>query len=122
MNQQVTLTVSENVWLYAKAVASRNKLRIDEVLSDWLEKVSNEIDVEKLSDSEVLALAELQMSPSQQILMDELQEENGEGALTIDERKQFDSLMEIYEDALLRKAQAFRVAVERGLMPPLSSE
>lgn len=122
MNQQITLTVSDNVWLYAKAVATRNKRQIEEVLSDWLEKISSEIDVEKLSDSEVLALAELQMSPSQQILVDELQEKNGEGALTIDERKQFDSLMEIYEDALLRKAQAFRVAVERGLMPPLSSE
>jgi len=30
--------------------------------------------------------------------------------------------MEIYEDALLRKAQALRVAVERGLIAPLASE
>jgi hypothetical protein len=62
------------------------------------------------------------MSPSQQTLMDEFQEKNGEGALTNDERRQFNALMENYEDALLRKAQAFRVAVERGLIPPLSSE
>ena len=122
MNQQITLTVSDNVWLYAKAVATQNKQRIEEVLSDWLERVSSEIEVEKLSDAEVLALTELQMSPSQQTLMDEFQEKNGEGQLTNDEKKQFDALMEIYEDALLRKAQAFRVAVERGLIPPLSSE
>lgn len=122
MNQQITLTVSDNVWLYAKAVATQNKQRIEEVLSDWLERVSSEIEVEKLSDAEVLALTEIQMSPSQQTLMDEFQEKNGEGQLTNDEKKQFDALMGIYEDALLRKAQAFRVAVERGLIPPLSSE
>ncbi|MDQ3088219.1 MAG: hypothetical protein M3Q78_06425 [Acidobacteriota bacterium] len=122
MNQQITLTVSDNVLFSAKAVATRNKRRIEEVLSEWLEKVSSEVAVEKLSDSEVLALTELQMSPTQQKLMDEFQEKNGEGALTNDERRQFDALMEIYEDALLRKAQALRVAVERGLIAPLASE
>lgn len=122
MNQQITLTVSDNVLFSAKAVATRNKRRIEEVLSEWLEKVSSEVAVEKLSDSEVLALTELQMSPTQQKLMDEFQEKNGEGALTNDERRQFDALMEIYEDALLRKSQALRVAVERGLIAPLSSE
>ncbi len=122
MNQQITLTVSDNVLFSAKAVATRNKWRIEEVLSEWLEKVSSEVAVEKLSDSEVLALTELQMSPTQQKLMDEFQEKNGEGALTNDERRQFDALMEIYEDALLRKAQALRVAVERGLIAPLASE
>jgi len=122
MNQQITLTVSDNVLFSAKAVATRNKRRIEEVLSEWLEKVSSEVAVEKLSDSEVLALTELQISPTQQKLMDEFQEKNGEGALTNDERRQFDALMEIYEDALLRKAQALRVAVERGLIAPLASE
>ena len=122
MNQQITLQVSENVWLYAKAVATRNKQQIEEVLSDWLEKVSSEIDVEKLSDSEVLALSELQLSPAQQKLMNDYQEKNGEGQLTNDEKIQFDALMEVYEDALLRKSQALRVAVERGLIPPLSAE
>ena len=122
MNQQITLTVSDNVLFSAKAVATRNKRRIEEVLSEWLEKVSSEVAVEKLSDSEVLALTELQMSPTQQKIMDEFQEKNGEGALTNDERRQFDALMEIYEDALLRKAQALRVAVERGLIAPLASE
>lgn len=122
MNQQITLTVSDNVWLYAKAVAAQKKQRIEEVLSDWLEKVSSEIDVEKLSDAEVIALAELKMPVEQQKLLDEFQEKNGEGALTNDEKRRFDALMEIYEDALLKKSQALRVAVERGLIPPISAE
>ena len=122
MNQQITLTVSDNVWFYAKAVASQNKQRIEEVLSGWLEKVSSEIDVESLSDSEVIALAELKMAPKQQKILHNLLEKNGEGELTSVEKKQLDAMMEVYEDALLRKAQALRVGVQRGLIPPLSSE
>jgi hypothetical protein len=122
MNQQITLTVSENAWFYAKAVANRSKQRVEDVLSDWLEKGSSEIDVEKLSDVEVLALAELKMPPKQQKQLHKLLDKNGEGELTIVEKKQLDEMMEVYEDALLRKAQAMRVAVERGLMKPLSAE
>lgn len=122
MNQQITLTVSDNVWLYAKAVATQNKQRIEEVLSDWLEKVSSEIDVEKLSDAEVIALAELKMPAKQQKVLHKLMEKNGEGELTNVEKKELDAMMEIYEEATLRKSQALRVAVERGLIPPLSCE
>ena len=122
MNQQITLTVSENVWLYAKAVASRNKQRAEEVLSDWLEKVSSEVEIEKFSDAKILALANLQLPESQQETLHELLEKNGEGELTALEKKYLDDLMEVYNDALLTKAQAMRVAVKRGLIEPLSSE
>lgn len=121
MNQEITLKVSDNVWLYAKAVATQKKQRIEEVLSDWLEKVSSEIDVEKFSDDEVLALSELEMPTEQQESLHELLDKNGEGELTKEESKQLDAMMEIYNQALLRKAQASRVAVERGLIEPLSS-
>jgi ribosomal protein S9 len=43
-----------------------------------------------------------------------------EGALTADERGQLDTLMEIYRRGMVRKAQALKVAVARGLQPPLS--
>lgn len=122
MNQQITLTVSDNVWLYAKAVATQKKQRIEEVLSDWLERVSSEIDVEKFSDSEILALAEMKMSAEQQKILHELLEKNGEGKLSNTEKKELDEMMELYEVAILRKSQALRVAVERGLMKPLSSK
>lgn len=122
MNQQITLTVSDNVMFYAKVVAKQNKRRVEEVLSDLLEKISSEINVEQLADSEVLALADLKMSAEQQEILHNLLDKNGEGKLTKAEKKQLDAMMEIYDDALLRKAQAMRVAVERGLMPPLSAE
>lgn len=122
MNQEVTLQISDSVWHYAKNVAKKSKRRIEEVLADWLEKVSNEIEVEKLSDAEVIALAELKMSAKQQKVLHKLLEKNGEGELTTAEKKQLDLMMEDYEIALLRKSQAMRVAVERGLMKPLSAE
>jgi hypothetical protein len=122
MNQEVTLQVSDNIWHYAKSVAKKSKRRIEEVLSDWLEKGSNEIEVEKLSDTEVIALAELKMPVKQQKVLHKLLAKNGEGELTTEEKKQLDEMMEDYEIALLRKSQALCVAVERGLMKPLSSE
>ena len=122
MNQQITLTVSDNVWLYAKTVASRNKRRIDEVLSDWLEEATNDVEIEKFSDAKILTLANLQLPESQQETLHELLEKNGEGELTSLEKKYLDELMEVYNDALLTKAKALRIAVERGLIDPLSSE
>ena len=122
MNQQITLTVSDNVLFYAKTVATRNKRRIEEVLSDWLEKVSGEVEIEKFSDVKILALANLQLPESQQETLHELLEKNGEGELTALEKKYLDELMEVYNDALLTKAKATRIAVERGLIEPLSSE
>ena len=121
MNQQVTLTVSDNVWFYAKSLAMQNKRRIEDVMSDWLDKMSSEVEVEKLSDAKILALANLQLPESQQETLHELLEKNGEGELTKLERKYLDELMEIHDDALLTKAKAMRIAVERGLMKPLSA-
>lgn len=40
---------------------------------------------------------------------------NREDALNEEERRQLDELMRIYEHGLLRKSQALRVAVQRGL-------
>ncbi len=122
MNQQITLTVSDNVWLYAKTVASQKKRRIDEVLSDWLEKATDDVEIEKFSDPKILALANLQLPESQQETLGELLEKNGEGELTALEKKYLDELMEVYNDALLTKAKAMRIAVERGLIESLSSE
>jgi hypothetical protein len=122
MNQEITLQVSENTWHYAKAVASQSKKKIEEVLSGWVEKISTEIDVENLSDSEVLALAKLKMPLKQQKVLHNLLKKNGEGKLTNSEKTQLDVMMEEYESATLRKAQAMSVAVQRGLMKPMSSK
>jgi hypothetical protein len=77
--------------------------------------------VEELSDTEVLALTELQLTVEQQTLLRNLLVHNREGTLDTEGRRQLDTLMHIYEHGLLRKAQALRVAVQRGLRVPLEA-
>lgn len=120
MNQQITLTVSENVWLYAKAVASRNKRQIEEVMSDWLESVYQEKFTDKLSDKEILASTKFKISPSEQERLSELLFKNREAGLNREEQTELDLMLEITERNMLRKSEALRIAVERGLIEPLS--
>ncbi len=107
--------------LYRGLAVWGNKKR-DRFISSLFQKNADEVKIEKLSNANILALANLQLAESQQETLHELLEKNSEGDLTNLERKYLDDLMEVYNDALLTKAKAMRVAVERGLMPPLSSE
>jgi hypothetical protein len=43
-----------------------------------------------------------------------------EGTLNDTERHQLDHLMDVYRRGMVRKAQALKVAVDRGLQQPLS--
>jgi len=84
-------------------------------------KVSvNDIPVESLSDDEVLALSEMKFSDEQDAALSDLLARQRENQLDSEGRRQLNELMRTYERGLLRKAQALRVAVERGLREPLS--
>lgn len=73
-----------------------------------------------LSDQEVIALADLRLAPKDDKRLSELLELNGEGALTNKQRRELDALMQIHNDALLRKSAGLAEAVRRGLRQPLS--
>jgi hypothetical protein len=120
MNQQITLEVSEKVMRQAAMLASYKKRRVEDVLSDLLESAVSETSVEQMSDSDVLALTKLFMSAEQQELLSDLLFKKRERVITTEEHKQLDELMKVYEQCLLQKAEAFRVAVQRGLIPALS--
>jgi hypothetical protein len=119
MSEQITINVSNQVLHHASQVAEQTNRRVEDVLAEWLERVINEIPVEMLSDEEVLALTELRLTPEQQISLDALLIQNREGMIDSDGRRRLDELMHTYEQGLLRKAQALRVAVQRGLREPL---
>ena len=119
MSTYITIEVSDQVVRHAAQVAVRTQRRIEEVLADWLESVVTERPVHELPDEEVLALTELQLTPQQQAALSDLLARNRENQLDLEGKRQLDQLMRIYEHGLLRKAQALRVAVERGLMAPL---
>ena len=119
MSREITIEVSDEVARQASRVAEQTSRRVEEVLSGWLESVITEMPVDGLSDQDVMALAELSLPPNQQTLLSSLLSKNSEEALDQQERSQLDQLMRLYEHGLLRKSQALRVAVQRGLRPPL---
>lgn len=121
MSEQITIKVSDQVVRHAATVASQTQRRIEDVLAEWLESVVNELPVGALSDSEVLGLTELQLSDERQGALSELLERNRENGLDEQDRRHLDELMRVYEHGLLRKSQALRVAVQRGLLEPLQA-
>ena len=119
MSEQITLQVSDRVVNQATHVATQTQQRVEEVLASWLERAVTEMPVEALSNEEVLALTEIQLTAEQQLAFSSLLAQNQDGTLDDPGRRQLDELMRIYEHGLLRKAQALRVAVQRGLREPL---
>lgn len=121
MNQEVTIKISEQVWQRASFLAKQKHRKIEKVIEDLLEETVSEIKVEELSDEEVLTLAQLQFNEKQQKNFSSLLKKNRENLLTGKEKLQLDELTRDYESGLLRKSQALRVAVGRGLLAPLES-
>ena len=119
MSQAITIPVPDHVARVAAQVAERSQRSIEDVLAEWLDRISSDIPVELLPDEEVLALTELQLGDEEQAIFSSLLEKNREGALSAAEQLQLDEMMRVYEHGLLRKAQALRVAVQRGLREPL---
>ncbi|MCY7272755.1 MAG: hypothetical protein LH702_03140, partial [Phormidesmis sp. CAN_BIN44] len=68
----------------------------------------------------VLALTELQMEPEQDARLSKLLDRQQAGILVEDERLELQTLMQIYQEGLLRKATALSGAVKRGLIEPLN--
>ncbi len=121
MSQQITVKVSDEVVRQASQIATHSKRRVEDVLAAWLEAAANELPVGELPDDEVRRLSEMQLSQEQQSALSDLLALNSEGKLDTARQRQLDELMRLYEDGLLRKSQALRVAVQRGLIPPLTS-
>jgi hypothetical protein len=77
--------------------------------------------VKSLSDSEVIAISELQMESEQDLRLSQLLDEQQAGTLTEAERPELWTLMQVYQTLLVKKAVALREAVSRGLTEPLSA-
>jgi hypothetical protein len=120
MRQTVTLEVSDEAVRRAREVASRMRRRVEDVLAEWIDRAVAEPPVESLSDEQLLALCDLQMTSTEQEELSALLGQQSEGKLDERGRARLDALMQVYRTGLVRKAQALRLAVARGLRPPLS--
>jgi hypothetical protein len=117
--ERVLLTVPGELMRRAERIAQRTRRSVEAVLNEWLDRAAAELPIEALDDAELLALCDLELSPSEQEELSSLLEGNREGRLEEAERTRLDELMHVYDRHLLRKSQALREAVARGLREPL---
>ncbi len=124
----ITLTLQDDVYRRAAQFAQLANLKVNDVLSDVIElsllppnpQPSAVKPVSELSDKEVLKLTELQMAPAQDRRLSRLLDRQQAGKLKAEEGVELLTLMQVYQDGLLRKAQALAEAVRRGLLEPLT--
>ncbi|MBS1807992.1 MAG: hypothetical protein JST84_07355 [Acidobacteria bacterium] len=120
MSELVTLNLPDQVVRVAATIANRKRQALEEVLVEMLTTTAAETPIESLPDDEVLALSEMMMPKEQSDRLSELLAQQRENQLDGEDRKQLSQLMWFYEKGLLRKSQALREAVERGLREPLA--
>jgi hypothetical protein len=122
MSEPFLLEIPEAIVRQAQAIAEHSGRSLTDVLTEWLIQRADEPPVEMLPDEQVLALSEGYLPEEQQAELSELLALNREGQLDETTRHRLDELMALYRRGLVRKAQAMRVAVERGLRPRLDEE
>ena len=120
MTEKVTVELPEELIQQVQTVANRTHRSFDEVLAEWIRLAGSEPALELLSDEELLAVSDGQLEASLQEILSDLLERNQEGAIDGVERLRLDDLMRTYRAGLVRKAQALKLAIHRGLRPRLS--
>jgi hypothetical protein len=127
MSNQVTLTLSDQLYEQARRWAAITQRDLSDTIADALAvalppmPTAPELEkpVSSLSDAEVLALSTAQMNPSQGRRLSALLEKQREGVLAEGERPELLALMQVYSRLWIRQSQALAEAVQRGLRKPL---
>ena len=127
MSARVEITLPDEVYRRAERLAQLINRDVADILADTvalaLPPFSSQPEaarpVTELSDEEVLALTELQLEAHQDRRLSTLLDRQQAGKLSDAERSELLALMQLYQEGLLRKAQALHEAVRRGLRQPL---
>jgi hypothetical protein len=125
MSTKVTLNLPDETYRKAENLAQLTGRDINEILTETLDislqsfnAISpKNISVAELNDADLLAVADSQMDSKQDSRFKALMQRQSE--LAPDERNEYLALMQVYQEGLLRKAQALNEAVRRGLRKPL---
>ncbi|SRR5258708_3178164 len=128
MSTQITLTLPDETYRRAAHLARLTGRTVADVLADTIDislqplgtALVSSKPVSELSDEEVLSAADAQMEPVQDQRFSALLDRQQAGKLAGDERPELLALMQVYQEGLLRKAQALNEAVRRGLRNPLA--
>ena len=127
MATRIVVTLQDEVYRRVERLAQLTSRDVADLLADTIALALPPLDVPtgsvravtSLSDEEVLALTELQMVPEQDRRLSALLQKQQEEALSAPERAELFALMQVYQEGILRQAQALREAVWRGLRAPL---
>jgi hypothetical protein len=127
MGAQITVTLPEGVLRRAELWAQRTGRPVEDLLAEtiaWsLEPLghpgASERPIAAWPDEEVLAAADADMPAAADEQLSQLLGRQQAGVLSNAERADLAALMQIYQEGLLRKAQALREAVRRNLREPL---
>lgn len=130
MGAQITLSLPADVLENAELWASRAGRPLADFLADTLEQSLRPLGpppdadrpIATWTNEEVLAAADAMMPPEEDSRLSELLYRQQAGQLAGAERGELDALMQVYRHGLLRKARAWREAVQRGLREPLRHE
>jgi hypothetical protein len=121
MGEKVTLVLPDDVARQARAAAAELHRPLEEVLVDWIGRAAGEPPVESLPDARILALCDAEMDGAQQAELSDLLDSQREGRLTAQDNERLEALLDVYRRGLVRKAQAWKTAVQRGLKPALQA-
>jgi hypothetical protein len=73
-----------------------------------------------LTDTEVLALCEMEMGIAQGQQLSQLLTKQGEGVISVQESREMLALTQLYQRLWMKQAEALAEAVQRGLREPLT--
>lgn len=122
MGVKVMVELPEELAQRARAVAAQNGRPFEATLVELIGRAVAEPDVDLLPDDQIVALCDSTMEAPHQEELSELLDRNREGSIQPRERSRLDELMQVYRRGLVRKAQAWRTAVARGLKPQLADD
>jgi len=118
MTESVNLRLQGPLLQQAQELAAITNSTLQDILLDWLNFSLSEQPLESLTDEQLLEVCKLEMPSPQREQLNNLLISK---ARTADEDNQLTQLRAVYRLGLVRKAKATRLAVERGLIPPLDS-
>ena len=127
MSTQVIVTLSDDLYAQAQHWAALTHRDVPQLLTEALALVLTPLGpptvavppVAMLSDTEVLALAQVQMAPQHGHRLDQLLAKQGEETLTAQEQAELLALMQVYQQLWVQQSEALAEAVRRGLRAPL---
>jgi len=123
---QLTLHLSDEIARQATTLAALHGQAVEDYLAGIVsENVAADPDAElkrlaSFSDEDVLALADLKLTPEEDRRLHELLDLNNENRLTDADKRELDELMKIHDEGMLKKALGWAEAVRRKLRPPIS--